>query len=720
MLLLMEANVGRRAMAGFLLPAGLPRTGPVPDETYAWKHVAIGGGGFITGLAFDARGETRLARTDTYGAYLWEGDRWRQLVDAASMPQVDRRQDGASEGVYEIAVAPGNSRRLYMAINGWVYRSDDRGMTWRRASTAAPFPFAADPNGAHRMYGPFIAVDPGNPDLVLLGTPSDGLWRSGDGGTRWTRVAGISVSAMPGGAGERDLGRRAPGASIWFAPAAAGGEVWVAVPGAGVFVSADRGVTFTALSNGATHAPIAVRRGAFAADGSFYAVESEGKRAWAYHNGAWSDLTASAGLPALAYAAVAADPRGGSVFVFDEGGQAYRSTDAGASWSRVMHRASVGASDPPWLHVANQSYFATADVRFDPVEPGLLWVGAGTGVYHATPPLAGLLLQWVSQARGIEQLVTTDIVQAPGQAPAFAAWDFGIHVKPDLDAYSKYLWPRRARRHRRAAARLDAEGPALPGDQRLRHAHELLQRGRSVGARGLQRGRRAQLDAFRDAAAAAGNASGRPMAHGVRHDRGRGRRHELDHLGAELQPVALLHQRPGAELDAGRAAWRDTALHRIACPAIPAAKDACRRPRVARPVLLCAQWRGRERRAQRAVAYGRRRRALGARLHRRDRAVEPVRRQAARRARPSGAFVLHLGCEGRRRHRFAPQHRRRRDVDADRGRRSCRRRCVRQGGGQRLSDDLPVRAGRREVRHLAVGRRGAPMATARRFPGRDA
>jgi len=64
-------------------------------------------------------------------------------------------------------------------------------------------------------------------------------------------------------------------------------------------------------------------------------------------------------------------------YVLDEGGRGYRSSDAGRTWWKVLHRASVGAGDPPWLHVANQSYFATADIQYDPVQPGRLWVGAG-------------------------------------------------------------------------------------------------------------------------------------------------------------------------------------------------------------------------------------------------------------------------------------------------------------------------------------------------------
>jgi hypothetical protein len=51
-------------------------------------------------------------------------------------------------------------------------------------------------------------------------------------------------------------------------------------------------------------------------------------------------------------------------------------------------------------------------------------------------------VHWQSQARGIEELVATDIVQSPGRAPMFAALDFGIHVKADLGPFSTTFGPK--------------------------------------------------------------------------------------------------------------------------------------------------------------------------------------------------------------------------------------------------------------------------------------
>lgn len=404
-----------------------------PDaETYQWKRVAIGGGGFITGLDMDLSGRTRVARTDVHGAYLWleDQDRWAQLATVAAMPKADRVQAGFGEGAFEIVVAPSDPARIYMAAGGTVYRSRDRGLSFEDMGAAAPFPFVFDANSPYRTYGPFLSVSPSEPDLVLFGTPAAGLWRSADGGESWQAARGLPAAT----------GQPAPGILSWFERAS--GRIWAASPGNGVFVSTDGGTSFSPLTPAGEPAPALLTQGVFARDGSFFGVEGQARRAWVYRDGRWSDLTASGALPALPYAAVAASPGSDTIFVFDQGGTVYRSTDGGAAWGRMGHTAAPSDGDPPWLRIADQSYFATGPVRFDPVTPDRIWVGAGTGVYFADVPPSARVVRWQSLTRGIEELVATDVVQSPGRPPLFAFLDFGIHRKEDLDAFSTGYGPK--------------------------------------------------------------------------------------------------------------------------------------------------------------------------------------------------------------------------------------------------------------------------------------
>ena len=46
-----------------------------------------------------------VVRTDTYGAYIWNGTEWQQLVTATSMPAGFVAANANTEGVYEIQIA---------------------------------------------------------------------------------------------------------------------------------------------------------------------------------------------------------------------------------------------------------------------------------------------------------------------------------------------------------------------------------------------------------------------------------------------------------------------------------------------------------------------------------------------------------------------------------------------------------------------------------------
>ena len=150
-----------------------------------WRPLKIGGGGFLTGMDFSPDGTTRCVRTDTYGAYCYDAasGRWVQVVTSSSMPSSDVIP-GVGEGVYELRVAPSAPLRLYMALAGYVFSSTDRGTHWARTSFSR---VPMDPNDSYRTSGEKMAVDPINPDVVYLGTQSNGLWVTTTGGQSWVQ-----------------------------------------------------------------------------------------------------------------------------------------------------------------------------------------------------------------------------------------------------------------------------------------------------------------------------------------------------------------------------------------------------------------------------------------------------------------------------------------------------------------------------------------------------
>jgi len=110
------------------------------------------------------------------------GNTWRQLTNG--LPD-----DGVTQA--NIAIAPSRPSRIYAAVASGrgtaIYRSDDSGASWSRATT--------DARPAARIGGgdlAVLAVDTKNPDIVY--SASTVTWRSTDGGKTWTGIRGA-----PGG-----------------------------------------------------------------------------------------------------------------------------------------------------------------------------------------------------------------------------------------------------------------------------------------------------------------------------------------------------------------------------------------------------------------------------------------------------------------------------------------------------------------------------------------
>jgi len=153
------------------------------------------------------------------------GDHWTEITDANS-----KGLPAKPYGRIAIAVAPSNPQIVYAMVESKasaLYRTDDGGKNWTKLDASQfmvwrPFYFAnliVDPkdpeklfkpdlillmsvNGgksfsevSSRAHGDFHAVwiNPENTNIVIAGDDG-GLWRSQDGGTRWTHQVNLPVS----------------------------------------------------------------------------------------------------------------------------------------------------------------------------------------------------------------------------------------------------------------------------------------------------------------------------------------------------------------------------------------------------------------------------------------------------------------------------------------------------------------------------------------------
>ncbi|HUO50275.1 MAG TPA: hypothetical protein VMU25_01795, partial [Candidatus Paceibacterota bacterium] len=405
-----------------------PPTSPSSVNTqhgYDWKTLKIGGGGWLVGMDIAPDG-TMVARTDTYGGYVWNGTQWQQLITTQSMPASDIKVLNA-DGLYELRLAPSNPNRMYMMFNGSLYRTDNKGTTWIKTAFtqgAATADISAD---NHRMYNHKMMVDPVNPDVVYTGNPSN-LYMSGDGGNTWALVTGVPA-AVSGGAGLTGMA---------FDPSSGqtNGKtnvLYVASWGNGVYRSTDAGVTWTKTNGG----PTTVSNAVVASDGIYYATD--GSAAWKYANGTWTKIESS-----QPWQLVAVDPTNPArVIIGDGGARLDQSLDRGATWGGVLWGSGTPqitniATDVPWLAWTNDQYKSSGILVFDPAATNKLYLSEGIGIWWTSlatnqPWQAGVT--WNSQTIGIEQLVANEIIVPPGGQPVVGSDDRPVFYISNPDVY---------------------------------------------------------------------------------------------------------------------------------------------------------------------------------------------------------------------------------------------------------------------------------------------
>jgi photosystem II stability/assembly factor-like uncharacterized protein len=410
----------------FSTPLGTPQSPPpvgVPNaDGYIWKPLKVGAGGFMTGIDFSSDGTVMIARTDTYGLYRWTGDTWKQLLTAASLPAADVKPLGT--GVFEVAIAPSDKNRVYMVWRDALYRSDNQGDTWTKTAFQGN---KLDANDDWRTWGDKLKVDPRNADVLLVGTSRDGLYLSTDAGSSFTKPA-----SFPVGQAEKSDGSGPGVTGIDFddSSAAVNGRTSVVYASShknGVFKSVDGGDTWTKLAGG----PGTLGRTEVASDGTVYGMGEA--QAWRFKANTWTKLAPEFAGDIVTVAVSPKDPK--RVIAVSGSGGASQSVNGGDTWTK-LERSYTGAGDIPWLGWTDQSYFSTAQVRFDPTQENRLWTAMGTGVYRTDFTSTATSFTWQSQSRGIEQLVGNDVIAPPGGDVVVGAWDFGTFYKDNLDEYA--------------------------------------------------------------------------------------------------------------------------------------------------------------------------------------------------------------------------------------------------------------------------------------------
>jgi xyloglucan-specific exo-beta-1,4-glucanase len=377
-----------------------------PVEAYNWNRVAIGGGGYVTGLAVHPT-EPNLVyfRTDNGGAYRWNSPTESWIWITEQWTAIDKNY----YGIDGLALDPSHPDVVYIAAGknlgdrGAIFKSTDRGGSWRKLKDVA---FAG--NGNLRWAGEPIAVDPNNSSIIYVGTRKDGLLRTDDGGLTWA-----TVTAVP--KGEVGIGIR----TVAIAPIHHGNDksprIYVSVYGVGIYANTDGESSWHLLRG----SPTQPRRMKISTNGKLFVTAGDG--VFCYNGATWEEISPS--QDAFAALDVASDDPNRVIVAVDFYGSKhvgpmkipiYLSVNGGRSWTEIVSR-SKWAFAAPWYSNTRFSA-ATADLKFDPQHTKRVWIADWYQVM-VTENIDASTVLWVQKLSGHEQSSTLALSAPPVGAP---------------------------------------------------------------------------------------------------------------------------------------------------------------------------------------------------------------------------------------------------------------------------------------------------------------
>ncbi|MFZ6768476.1 exo-alpha-sialidase [Undibacterium sp. Di26W] len=426
-------------------------------QSYHWNSVAIGGGGFVSGIITSKTEQGLIyARTDVGGAYRWDKlhSRWIPLTDWVS------DQETGLLGIESIAIDPTATNKVYLLagisyLNGGrsaILKSSDYGQTFTKIDVSRQF--KVNGNGMGRNTGEKLQVDPANGNILYAGTRANGIFKSVDGGLSWEHLANLDVNTTSNRNGISFVVLDPHSISDKATQRLFLGVSRYALAGDNLYMSADAGQTFTAVTGGPT--ALMPHRAVIADDDLIITYangagpwgdsrNSEGMdqgQVWKYKisTGNWTNIT-----PRLnrAYAGISVDPNNSSRIIvstinyFQSGGRGdkiFLTTDGGKTWIDIYARGfTLDTNGIAWIK-ANSIHWA-GSIEFDPYDTKTVMVVSGNGVFK-TSNIDAVPATWKFNVANLEETVPLNLISIPGGPIISAIGDYDGFRHSDVAQYA--------------------------------------------------------------------------------------------------------------------------------------------------------------------------------------------------------------------------------------------------------------------------------------------
>ncbi len=370
---------------------------PIPG---AFRQTDLDAGGWLTGFASHSGGRL-YARTDVGGVYRSDdrGDSWRSLSGSMT--------SSAAHAVQGLAVGETSADVVFQAVGvsylgsdagRGIWRSMDGGTSWTQVLTGKNF----SGNDDLRWQGECIAITPGSLDQEIFAiTRQGGLMRSttGGGSGSWSKENGTAFDGMTG-----HVVHMHPSFPneifVGGVKGTAASALFKGVRGAGGTI------TWSAVTINA--ATTTVSRIARLPSGECFAAVQDGNANRFYKSNTtgttWTNITSTVlgGLSANGPVGMCHVLRDGTTVILGWiGGPTRKSTNSGSTWS-TLPLTITGTRPPAMLTSDSSPGWSRGSIHQDPLDANRWYLPNGFGPFRSTD--AGNTVQYMT--RGIGEVVT--------------------------------------------------------------------------------------------------------------------------------------------------------------------------------------------------------------------------------------------------------------------------------------------------------------------------
>lgn len=421
-----------------------------PQAQFTFSQVAMGGGGFVSGVFATSEEGLYYARTDVGGSYRYNKDTQKWEAMSYDISEEDR----GLLGIDGLAFGEKDPNKVYMLAgteyfsNGLtcLLYSDDYGKTWNRTDLTEMI--KAHGNGMGRGNGERIAVDPKNSDIVYVGGRTGGMVKSTDGGKTFTALDMGTNTSTSNGNGI---------CSIIIDPKSGDDSACTTIYAAISRTQEDN--LYKSTDGGATWNPVADAPKGFFTQRMKYNGDGKIAITYASAEGPWNNNRTSGGIRLLdmsndtftditpvkkSYGDIVIDPANPdrmvacteNIYVPQPNGQFgdefYVTTDGGKNWTLLNEKMKMSDGGVEWISTASMHWCSS--MAIDPNNTNKVMVVSGNGIFTCDN-IWDENPEFYFFSKGIEETVPYDIISIPGGKLVSVIGDYDGFAQDNAEEY---------------------------------------------------------------------------------------------------------------------------------------------------------------------------------------------------------------------------------------------------------------------------------------------